>query len=99
MLHDLQILKFEILKSATRNAGIVLNNQNLGTVTVNAIADLLLLNENPLENLETLKNPEAIVSNNIWYSKKGIEELRNLGKGKASTFMTIGRFLDHLISK
>tara|TARA_R110002073_G_scaffold123234_2_gene266834 strand:- start:15352 stop:16779 length:1428 start_codon:yes stop_codon:yes gene_type:complete len=99
LLKDAGVSKFEILKSATRNAGIVLNNQNLGTVTVNAIADLLLLNENPLENLETLKNPEAIVSNNIWYSKKGIEELRNLGKGKASTFMTIGRFLDHLISK
>jgi len=99
LLEDAGISRFEILKSATLNAGEILKDKSLGKVVVNATADLLLLKENPLENLETLKNPEAVLSNGVWYSKEGINNLRNLGKGKASTFMTIGRFLDHLISK
>ena len=99
LLETAGISRFEILKSATFNAGQVLQNSNLGKVVLNAKADLLLLNENPLENLDALKNPEVIISNSLWYSKEGIQNLRKLGKEKATTFMTIGRFLDHLISK
>lgn len=100
LLQQNGIEPFDILKMGTTNASSALEMSNiLGSISEGKKADILLLKENPLENLETLKSPEAVLSNGIWYSKEGINNLRDLGKDKSNTFMTIGRFLDHLISK
>ncbi|HEU4889410.1 MAG TPA: amidohydrolase family protein [Thermoanaerobaculia bacterium] len=58
----------EVLASATRNAGEYLGDPTLGVIHTGARADLLLVNENPLENLATLRHPAGVMVNGRWIS-------------------------------
>ncbi|CAL2101388.1 Amidohydrolase [Tenacibaculum sp. 190130A14a] len=52
----------DIIKASTINGAKVLGKENmLGSITKNKLADLVLLNNNPIENLEALKNISHIV--------------------------------------
>ncbi|MCK5682830.1 amidohydrolase family protein, partial [bacterium] len=54
----------EALKAATLNPAKYLNAlEYLGTVTVNKMADLVILNKNPLENIKNTKDIYAVISN------------------------------------
>jgi hypothetical protein len=99
LLTDAGISAYDILKSATINASSVLQKSDLGQITIGYKADLLILNENPLTQLETLKNPRMIVTGNYYYTENEIKKLRSIGETKQSTYATIGLFLEHLINK
>lgn len=58
----------EVLASATRSAGEYLGDPSLGVIAAGARADLVLVNENPLENLATLRNPAGVMLNGRWIS-------------------------------
>jgi imidazolonepropionase-like amidohydrolase len=58
----------EVLAAATRSAGQYLGDPTLGVIAVGARADLVLVNENPLENLATLRNPAGVMLNGRWIS-------------------------------
>jgi imidazolonepropionase-like amidohydrolase len=58
----------EVLAAATRSAGEYLGDPTLGVINIGARADLLLVNENPLENLATLRNPAGVMLNGRWIS-------------------------------
>lgn len=58
----------EVLAAATRSAGEYFGDSTLGVINVGARADLLLVNENPLENLATLRNPAGVMLNGRWIS-------------------------------
>jgi imidazolonepropionase-like amidohydrolase len=52
----------DALKSATLNAAIFMNKENdFGTVEVGKMASLVLLNKNPLENIEDTKSIETVI--------------------------------------
>ncbi len=90
----------KILQSGTISAANALNMYNdIGSITIGKQAEFLLLHENPLENLETLKSPYIIISKDKVYGAKDIQELKELGSEKTNMYLTIGRFLDHLINK
>ena len=56
----------EALRLATVEPGRLLRVPQLGTVTVGAPAELLLLNGNPAEDLGTLRNPAGILLHGAW---------------------------------
>ena len=58
----------EVPAAATRSAGEYFGDPTLGVINVGARADLLLVNENPLENLETLRDPAGVMLNGRWIS-------------------------------
>jgi imidazolonepropionase-like amidohydrolase len=58
----------EVLAAATRSAGEYFGDPTLGVIAVGGRADLLLVNENPLENLATLRNPTGVMLNGRWIS-------------------------------
>jgi imidazolonepropionase-like amidohydrolase len=58
----------EVLAAATRSAGEYFGDPTLGVIAVGARADLLLVNENPLENLATLRTPAGVMLNGRWIS-------------------------------
>lgn len=58
----------EVLAAATRSAGEYLGDPTIGVVREGARADLLLVNENPLGNLATLRNPAGVMLNGRWIS-------------------------------
>jgi imidazolonepropionase-like amidohydrolase len=52
----------DALKSATLNAAIFMNKENdFGSVEVGKLASLVLLNKNPLENIENTKSIDAVI--------------------------------------
>lgn len=100
LLKGLGLSPLSILQSGTMKAANALGMANeIGSITVGKKAEFVLLNENPLKNLSTLMKPQSIVSNGIWYDDNAIMALKNLGKDKSNTFMTLGRFIDHAINK
>ncbi|WP_411031241.1 amidohydrolase family protein [Spongiimicrobium sp. 3-5] len=89
-----------ILRSGTANAAKALGlEKELGTIAVGKKAELLVVEQNPLEQLKTLKHPHMILTQDIFYDQEAIVALRDLGRNKAYTYTTIGRFLDHLLQK
>ncbi|MGX1024678.1 amidohydrolase family protein [Flavobacterium sp. CS20] len=74
LLKNAELSNFEILKMATVNYADFFN-ENFGTIEVNAEADFILLNTNPLESIESLKNIEAIYFNNNYLDNGDIKKL------------------------
>ena len=78
---DAGLTPFEALQTATINVGKFLNNPDLGIVKQGAVADLILLNENPLENINHTTSIDGVVLNGKWLSKQWINEtLKSLEK-------------------
>ncbi|MDG2012214.1 MAG: amidohydrolase family protein, partial [Pirellulaceae bacterium] len=53
----------DVLRSATVTAANVLGQNNLGQVTPKYIADLIVVNDNPVNNLFTLQEPVIVIQN------------------------------------
>jgi imidazolonepropionase-like amidohydrolase len=106
-LHDEIILNissgvdaYSILYSGTMNAAKALGiDDQSGSVSVGKNADLILLNENPLEKISTLRNPVAVFQKGTYYNKEALSQMKENGKDHSSTFGTIGRLLDSILSK
>ena len=60
-LREAGLTPFEALSAATRSAGEYLGDPTLGVIAVGARADLVLVAENPLENLATLRTPAGVM--------------------------------------
>ena len=94
------VSRYDMLLSGTLNAAKALGiEEQSGSVSVGKTADLILLNQNPLESTTTLKNPHAVIKNGVMYDEKALLEMIEKGKKHASVFRTIGRFLNQMISK
>lgn len=66
-----------VLRAATINAAKALEKESqLGKVAIGFIADLILSKHNPLENLTTLQNPDAVVKQGRLFPKSELEQLR-----------------------
>lgn len=64
----------EIIKSGTINPAIYFEEEgNFGEVKENQIADLILLNANPLENIKALKAISGVMVRGQWLSKEEID--------------------------
>ncbi len=65
----------QILVSGTSAVGAYFETFDaFGTVSPNGRADLILLNENPLENLDALKSPAGVMVRGQWISKGEIDQ-------------------------
>ena len=82
-LVDAGLTPYEALKTGTVNVGKFLGRDDIGVIKVGAAADLLLLNNNPLENIEHSKNIEGVMMGTLWMNKEYIKaELKKLEKNK-----------------
>lgn len=81
MINEMELLKnanlsnFEILQMATVNFGVFHNEYN-GTIKVNKPPDFIILDENPLEDLQTLKNVKGVFFNYNYLDAKALEEMK-----------------------
>lgn len=66
---------YDILKAGTINFANYFNDVNTGSVEVGKNADFLFLNENPLENIETVGQIDGVFFNNNYLNKQKLEEL------------------------
>ena len=74
----------EALKAATRNPAEFLGLlDSLGTVEKGKIADLVLLNANPLEDIRNTQKIEAVVVNGRFLDRKELDQLLAKAEGEA----------------
>ncbi len=70
ILKEIGIPTYEVLKMTTINSALAMNKENeFGTVEVGKRADLLLLNANPLLNLNNLQNKAGVMVRGVWLSE------------------------------
>jgi hypothetical protein len=74
----------EALRTATINPALFLNRQKqLGTVDVGKLADLVLLDANPLEDISNTRKIDAVVANGELLTRKDLGKLLTEAKTKA----------------
>jgi imidazolonepropionase-like amidohydrolase len=64
--------RLDVLMAATRNAAEFLGDSTAGRVEVGARGDLLLVDGNPLEDLETLRSPAGVLVNGHWLDRAAL---------------------------
>ena len=78
---DAGLTPYEALRTGTVNIAKFLNRADMGVIKTGAVADLILLNDNPLTNIEHTKNIEGVMLNGKWLSRSWIDnELKKLEK-------------------
>lgn len=81
MITEMELLKkaslsnFEILQMATINFA-QFYNENNGVLKIGSEADFIVLEENPLDNLQTLKNIKGLYFNSIYLPSEKMTELK-----------------------
>lgn len=72
---DAGMTPYEILESGTVTVGKYFSNEDdFGTVAEGRRADLLLLNENPLDDIAHLQNHSGVMVQGRWYSREVIDK-------------------------
>ncbi|MEQ8690830.1 MAG: amidohydrolase family protein [Pseudomonadales bacterium] len=85
-MHTLGIPVADVLRTATLEPARYLRMEGeLGEVRPGAIADLVLLAGNPLQDLTVLKAPLGVVKGGQWYSEKRIKEMLDDIKASLAT--------------
>lgn len=80
-LVDAGLTPYQALRTGTIHIGQFYNRTDLGVVATGALADLVLLNQNPLTNIEHARNIEGVVLNGRWLSRQWIDStLKKLEK-------------------
>lgn len=76
---------YAALETATKNPATYLGLiHNKGTVEVGKIADLLLLENNPLENIRNTRQISGVMKDGKWYDKTHLNEFLNQAKMELS---------------
>jgi imidazolonepropionase-like amidohydrolase len=70
---------YEAIAASTVNASIVVERMtgdgDFGTIEVGKRADLILVRDNPLEDITTIKEPLGVMALGRWYSQETLAEL------------------------
>lgn len=98
-LAELDIPMADILKMGTTNPARVFHEEGeLGTVRRGAVADLILVAANPLDQSATLESPVMVVKGGEVYDEQALAALREAGKQHMSWPETIGVLLEQMFA-
>lgn len=87
---------FEVLKTATVNAAKthkIMNN--LGTIEVGKMANLILVDENPLLNINTLKNPNIVFINGRKLHRNLLQSFQDKAKNRSNLIVSALRYFEN----
>jgi hypothetical protein len=76
---------FEALKTATINPAVFMRREkDLGTVETGKLADLVLLNANPLKDISNVRKIDAVVINGRYLSKESLQHILSAVEAEVS---------------
>ncbi len=82
-LVDAGLSPYDALKTGTVNVGKFLKREDIGVIKVGAVSDLVLLNGNPMFDINQSKNIEGVMMGNLWFGKDYLNAgLKSLEKNK-----------------
>jgi hypothetical protein len=90
------IPSYDVLKMATVNPAEALGFKRTGQVSPGQIANLILVKENPLENISTVENPLGVMIRGHWLDQSALKELKSTAKN-TSLIRSLRYFLTSLI--
>jgi len=65
----------EALQTATSNPAMFLGLNDVGKIAPNCVADLVLLNANPLENIRNTEKIDAVIANGKFFDRTALDQL------------------------
>jgi len=89
---------YEVLKTATVNASkthSIMNN--MGTIEVGKVANLILVDINPLLDLSTLQNPTTVFIKGRKLSRKTLDSFEEKARNRKNLIASAVRYLENLI--
>jgi imidazolonepropionase-like amidohydrolase len=89
---------FEVLKTATINAANthdIMNN--MGSIEVGKVANLILIDSDPLVDLSALKNPSAVFIKGRKLDSESLENFKNEAKNRSNLIVSALRYAENLI--
>tara|TARA_R110001632_G_scaffold83134_3_gene184225 strand:- start:4626 stop:6059 length:1434 start_codon:yes stop_codon:yes gene_type:complete len=89
---------YEVLKTATINASkthSIMNN--MGTIEVGKIANLLLINNNPLLDLSALQNPTTVFIKGRKLNRDSLDNFEEKAKNRKNLIASAVRYLENLM--
>jgi imidazolonepropionase-like amidohydrolase len=75
LVRDAGFTPYEALLTATRNVGEFLSDSTIGVVRPGAVADLLLVEGDPLTDLATLRQPSGVMVRGRWLDRDALHRL------------------------
>ena len=90
----------EVLRAATINAAQALNiDKAYGSINVGKVADLVLVEQNPLNRIEVLRTPNAVVKHGQFLDKEQLEQLKREAKNTESYYWSVIGLLEDLLTR
>jgi imidazolonepropionase-like amidohydrolase len=89
---------YEVLKTATINASrthSIMNN--MGTIEVGQVANLILLDSNPLLDLSALQNPSTVFIKGRKLNRETLDSFEEKAKSRKNLIASAVRYLENLI--
>lgn len=100
LMHQAGLSAATVLKSATWHAALALHNQaDFGSVEQGKMADLLLLENNPLVQLNTLKQPLAVIKHGQWLDREKLQQLKQSANHPASYWVGLAWAVEDLLNR
>ncbi len=89
---------YQVLQTATVNASKVHNMMNnMGTIESGKVANLLLLEANPLEDLSTLQHTSAVFIRGRMLNRKTLDDFEQRAKNRKNLVATGMRYAEYLL--
>lgn len=100
LLAEVGLTPYDIIASGTLVAADALGLRGeIGRIAPGYRADLVLVNGDPLTDLQVLRSPEAVIQGGAYYDAGTLEALKTRARDNMSLYETLGWFLHHEFTK
>lgn len=97
LMQQAGIAAAEVIKAATWHAALALKQPQRGSIEVGYQADLLLVTNNPLQNVQHLQQPLAVVKNGQWLDESTLHQLTQASQRPASYLLGLAWALEDFL--
>lgn len=100
LMHEAGIPASAVLSAATLNPAQAMGlEREFGRVATGLRADLVLLQDNPLEDIRHLESVRGVMKEGIWLDNDDLQELRQQASQTASGFSGLANLLEDIITR